>query len=222
MAIDATSALGAASGASVSKKKDENSPEAIQERFMSLLVAQLKNQDPLEPMDNAQVTGQMAQLNTVTGINNLNSTMQGMANSLNATQTVQATSMLGRSILTEGNDLQLRDGSASGSFELGQSADITRVNVVDAAGNTVRSIDLGAQAKGIHQFTWDGKAQDGTTVASGNYRFEMEAKAAGVDAAVTPLTLSMVQGLRNSGSEGTKLLTSTGDEVSFSQIKQVF
>eukprot|EP01030_Chromulinospumella_sphaerica_P017620 gene17620-17454_t len=74
---------------------------------MSLLVAQLKNQDPLAPMDNAQVTSQMAQLNTVTGINTLNATMEGVAASINANQTVQATSMLGRAVLTEGNDLKL-------------------------------------------------------------------------------------------------------------------
>jgi len=108
MTIDVTSALGNNSGATAAKKKaDENSPEAIQERFMSLLVAQLKNQDPLAPMDNAQVTSQMAQLNTVTGINTLNATMQGVAASINANQTVQATSMLGRAVLTEGNDLKL-------------------------------------------------------------------------------------------------------------------
>ena len=117
MTIDVTAALGSNSGtASAKKKVDDNSPEAIQERFMSLLVAQLKNQDPLAPMDNAQVTSQMAQLNTVTGINKLNTTMQGVANSINGNQTAQATSMLGRAVLTEGNDLKLADGEAVGSI----------------------------------------------------------------------------------------------------------
>lgn len=223
MAIDVTSALGNNTGTSATKKKaDENSPEAIQERFMSLLVAQLKNQDPLAPMDNAQVTSQMAQLNTVTGINNLNTTMEGMASSLNANQTVQATSMLGRAVLTEGNSLTLADGKALGSMQLDQSADVLNVKVLDAGANVVRTINLGAQAKGTHEFQWDGKSDDGSTLPAGNYKFEIEAKAAGKDASVTPLTLSVVQGVRNAGADGTKLLTSNGGEVSFADIKQVF
>jgi len=223
MAIDVTSALGNNTGTAATKKKaEENSPEAIQERFMSLLVAQLKNQDPLAPMDNAQVTSQMAQLNTVTGINNLNATMEGMASSINANQTVQATSMLGRAVLTEGNDLKLTDGKAVGSMQLDQSADVLNVKVLDAGANVVRTINLGAQAKGTHEFQWDGKSDDGSTLPAGNYKFEIEAKAAGKDASVTPLTLSVVQGVRNAGAEGTKLLTSNGGEVSFADIKQVF
>jgi len=223
MTIDVTSALGKNSATTAAKKRaDENSPEAIQERFMSLLVAQLKNQDPLAPMDNAQVTSQMAQLNTVTGINNLNATMEGVATSINANQTVQATSMLGRAVLTEGNDLKLVDGKAVGSMQLDQSADILRVNVLDAGANVVRTIELGPQSKGTHQFEWDGKSSDGSTLPAGNYKFEIEAKAAGKDASVTPLSLSVVQGVRNGGAEGTKLLTSNGGEVSFADIKQVF
>ncbi|HEX4843691.1 MAG TPA: flagellar hook assembly protein FlgD [Limnobacter sp.] len=223
MAIDATSALsGTSSKAAAAKKKDENSPDAIQERFMSLLVAQLKNQDPMAPMDNAQVTSQMAQLNTVTGIQNLNATMENMATQFSANQTVQATSMLGRAILTEGNDLRLSGGKASGSMELGQSVDSLKVNVVDAQGNVLRSIDLGAQGKGVHEFDWDGKDASGGTVPDGLYKFEVVAKAADKDAAVTPLTLSIVQGVRNAGAEGAKLLTSNGEEVSFSAIKQVY
>ena len=223
MTIDVTAALGSNSGtASAKKKVDDNSPEAIQERFMSLLVAQLKNQDPLAPMDNAQVTSQMAQLNTVTGINKLNTTMQGVANSINGNQTAQATSMLGRAVLTEGNDLKLADGEAVGSMQLNQSVDILRVNVLDAGANVLRTIDLGAQGKGTHEFTWDGKSADGSVLPVGTYKFEIEAKAAGKAASVTPLTLSVVQGIRNAGADGTKLLTSNGGEVGFADIKQVF
>ncbi|WP_370262929.1 flagellar hook assembly protein FlgD [Limnobacter sp.] len=223
MSIDATSALGGASSkATASKKKDDNSPDAIQERFMSLLVAQLKNQDPLAPMDNAQVTSQMAQLNTVTGIQNLNATMENMAAQFSANQTVQATGMLGRAILTEGNSMRLSQGEARASMEIGQSVDSLQVNVLDKQGNVLRSIDLGAQSKGVHEFTWDGKDSSGGTVPEGMYKFEVVAKAAEKSVAVTPLTLSVVQGVRNAGAEGSKLLTSNGEEVSFADIKQVY
>lgn len=222
MAIDATSALGSSAKTAATKKKDDNDPAVVQERFMSLLVAQLKNQDPLEPMDNAQVTSQMAQLNTVTGINNLNTTMQGMASAFAASQTIGATSMLGRAVLTEGDDIQMVDGKGSGSMDLKQSADTVRVNILDKQANVVRTIDLGPQAKGTHEFQWDGKDASGNSLPNGSYKFEIKATAAGVAADVTPLELSVVQGLRNAGIEGSKLLTSNGDEISFSDIKQVF
>lgn len=189
---------------------------------MSLLVAQLKNQDPLAPMDNAQVTSQMAQLNTVTGINKLNTTMEGVSASLSANQTIQATSMLGRAVLTEGNDLAMLEGKAVGSMDLKQSADVLTVRILDAGANVVRTLNLGAQAKGTHEFEWDGKSDDGSVLPEGNYKFEVEAKAAGKDASVTPLTLSVIQGLRNAGADGTKLLTSNGSEITFADIKQVF
>jgi len=222
MAIDATSALGSSAKTAATKKKDDNDPAVVQERFMSLLVAQLKNQDPLEPMDNAQVTSQMAQLNTVTGINNLNTTMQGMASAFSASQTIGATSMLGRAILTEGDDMQMTDGKGLGSMDLKQSADSVRVNILDNQANVVRTLDLGPQAKGTHEFQWDGKDAAGNSLPNGNYKFEIKATADGVAADVTSLELSVVQGLRNAGIEGSKLLTSNGDEVSFSDIKQVF
>lgn len=220
MAIDAVSSSTLSTAAA--KKKDDNSPQAIQDRFMSLLVAQLKNQDPLEPMDNSQVTSQMAQLNTVSGINNLNTSMTALASSFSATQTVQATTLLGKTILSEGNDVQLQGGKATGALELKQTADVLRVNIKDNGGNTVRSLDLGPQSKGIHEFDWDGKDANGAMVAEGNYKFEIEALAAGQPADNTALTLSKVQGVRNGGTEGSKLLTSVGTEVSLTQVKQVF
>ncbi|HEY1059127.1 MAG TPA: flagellar hook assembly protein FlgD [Limnobacter sp.] len=222
MAIDATSSVGTASKASATAKKNENSPEAIQERFMSLLVAQLKNQDPMAPMDNAQVTSQMAQLNTVTGINKLNDSMSAMAASVASNQTAQAVTMLGRAVLTEGNDIAMKDGVGTGSLEMKQSADSVQVNILDSNAKVIRTMDMGPQAKGIHQFDWDGKDANGNLVPAGNYKFEVQATAAGQKADVTTLSLAVVQGVRNAGSEGSKLLTNLGTELSFSDIKQIF
>lgn len=222
MAIDATSSVGTASKTSATAKKNENSPEAIQERFMSLLVAQLKNQDPMAPMDNAQVTSQMAQLNTVTGINKLNDSMSAMAASVASNQTAQAVTMLGRAVLTEGNDIAMKDGVGTGSLEMKQSADSVQVNILDSNAKVIRTMDMGPQSKGIHQFDWDGKDANGNLVPAGNYKFEVQATAAGQKADVTTLSLAVVQGVRNAGSEGSKLLTNLGTELSFSDIKQIF
>lgn len=222
MSIEVTRSSAASTGTQSVKKKDENSPEAIQERFMSLLVAQLKNQDPLAPMDNAQVTSQMAQLNTVTGINNLNDSMGKMASAFSANQTAQAVSMLGRTVMTDGDGLMLQGGKATGAVELKQSADTVRVDILNAKGDVIRAIDLGANGKGIHEFEWDGKDSAGASVPEGSYRFEVKASAAGLPAELSTLTKSVVQGVRNAGAEGSKLLTSNGQEVNFTDIKQVF
>jgi len=223
MAINTTMNAANPVGTAAAKlTKEDNSPEAIQERFMALLVAQLKNQDPMAPMDNAQVTSQMAQLNTVTGISDMNKTMEKMAAGLAGNQTVQATGMLGRTVMMEGNSLTLKDAKANGALELKQAADKVTVNVKDRAGNVVQSLDMGAQSKGVLEFDWDGKNADGKTVADGRYSFEVIATAAGQPAQTVALSKTVVQGLRNAGSDGAMLLTSDGSEVSMSSIKQIF
>jgi len=223
MAINTTMNASNPVGAAAAKlTKEDNSPEAIQERFMALLVAQLKNQDPLAPMDNSQVTSQMAQLNTVTGISDMNKTMEKMAAGLTGNQTVQATGMLGRTVMLEGNSLTLKDAKAEGALELKQAADKVTVNVKDRSGNVVKSMDMGAQSKGVLEFDWDGKNADGKTVADGQYNFEVVATAAGQPATSVALSKTVVQGLRNAGADGAMLLTSNGSEVSLSDIKQIF
>jgi len=217
--MNATNPVGAAAA---KLTKEDNSPEAIQERFMALLVAQLKNQDPLAPMDNSQVTSQMAQLNTVTGISDMNKTMEKMAAGLAGNQTVQATGMLGRTVLLEGNSLTLAGGKSAGAFELKQAADKITVNVKDRSGNVVQSMELGSQSKGIHEFDWDGKNTDGKTVADGQYNFEVVATAAGQSAQTVALSKTLVQGLRNAGADGAMLMTADGSEVSMSDVKQIF
>jgi flagellar basal-body rod modification protein FlgD len=219
--VSATNSSSSTTSSKTTTKKDPNSPEAIQERFMSLLVAQLKNQDPMQPMDNAQVTSQMAQLNTVSGINNLNSTVEGMAKSFTSNQTLGATSMLGKTILTEGRTVQLANGKATGALDLQQSADAVQVDVLDKSSKVIKTIDLGPLSKGTHQFEWDGTDASGNTLTEGSYKFSITASAAGQDAAVTSMSISQVMGLRN-GTDGAALLTSDGSEVALSAVKQVF
>ncbi len=220
MLNDALSSIGGIDSTKKTKSA-ENSPEAIQERFMSLLVAQLKNQDPLQPMDNAAVTSQMAQLNTVTGINKLNESMQDMTKSVSGSQSIQATTMLGRTVMLEGNNLSLSGGNAKAAIELKQTADVVNINILSSAGDVLQTIDLGPLGKGVHEFSWDGMNVNGGISQNGNYQYEIIAKAAGQDAEVVPLTQTQVQGVRNSPT-GAMLLTENGSEVSLGDIKQIF
>lgn len=133
-----------------------------QDRFLKLLVAQLNNQDPMNPMDNAQITSQMAQINTVSGIQELNTTMKSMANQFISLQMMQGASMIGHGVLLKSNTLTVQDGKAQGAVELAGDADTVTVQVQSPGGELLGTIELGASTAGRHNFTWDASQYQGT------------------------------------------------------------
>jgi len=155
-----------------STASDTAGPAAMQDRFLKLLVAQLNNQDPMNPLDNAQMTTQMAQINTVTGLQTLNLTMQGIAEQISAMQALQGMTMIGRSVLCEGDKLAMEEGRGKGAFILpGAASDVT-VEIVTAGGKILDTLKLGAQGQGQHSFTWDA---DKTTADVSNVHFRVVA-----------------------------------------------
>ena len=125
-----------------------------QDRFLKLLVAQLSNQDPMNPMDNAQMTSQIAQINTVTGIQQLNDTMQAMASQASAMQMMQASAMIGRGVLTPGNQIAFSDAdTAIGAFDLPTGATSVKIEVTTASGKVIDTVSLGAMEAGQHGFS---------------------------------------------------------------------
>jgi len=161
------------------------------ERFLKLLVTQMKNQDPLNPMDNAQVTSQIAQISTVQGIDKLNTTLQTLAASFAANQSLQATNMIGHNVLVPGSTMQLNQGSAVAGVDLPQSVDQLTVTIRDAAGAVVDSIDLGPKPRGIAAFGWDGVASNGPA-KDGTYSFSVSAQQGGKKVEGTPLAFGHV------------------------------
>ena len=129
-----------------------------QGRFLTLLTAQLKNQDPMNPMDNAEMTSQIAQINTVTGITKLNDTVKGMADQFGSMALLQSSSLVGRDVLTEGNAMTRPDDAASGVFELSAAATNVKVEVVTPGGVVLDTLQLGSLAAGNHGFSWDATA----------------------------------------------------------------
>ncbi|MGE5526869.1 MAG: flagellar hook assembly protein FlgD [Rhodospirillaceae bacterium] len=152
--------------------KNETSPS--EDRFLKLLVTQLKNQDPLNPMDNAEMTTQLAQISTVSGIEKLNGTLQSLAAAFGATQSLQATAMLGQGVLVPGSGLTLKDGKAMGGVSLAAPADKVIVSISDANGVLLERMDIGAQPAGVASFTWDGDSEQGKA-ADGRYTFTVNA-----------------------------------------------
>ncbi|HJV26653.1 MAG TPA: flagellar hook assembly protein FlgD [Aromatoleum sp.] len=154
-----------------------------QGRFLTLLTAQLKNQDPMNPMDNAQVTSQLAQISTVDGIERLNTMLGQLMDGQQSTEAMQAASLVGRGVLIPGKGLALGDSGALGGFSLDTPADKVTLHIKDGSGLEVAKVDLGSFDAGTHDFQWDGTTLGGSRAANGKYTVSIEASTA--DQAVT-------------------------------------
>ncbi|MEQ1814642.1 MAG: flagellar hook assembly protein FlgD [Candidatus Nitrotoga sp.] len=193
----------------------------MQNRFLKLLVTQMKNQDPLNPMDNAQVTSQMAQLSTVTGIDKLNVTLQALSDSMLPNQSLQAAGMIGRGVLVPGNNIEIINGAGFGGVDLSQSVDQVDITIQDSAGVPVRNIRLGAQSAGLVNWQWDGRSDAGVNVVEGSYTFSVNAAQAGAKVAVTALQYGVVNSVMQ-GKQGVTLSAGQMDGIALSQVRQIF
>ena len=193
----------------------------IQDRFLKLLVTQMKNQDPLNPMGNAEITSQLAQISTVNGIQQLNTTMQSLSSSFLSAQSLQSAALIGHTVLTGGNNLNIADGMpAYGAVELAQPADSVRVNIVTAAGNIVRQLELGPQKTGVAGFQWDGLDDSGANVPAGRYSFQVAAASGGQKVDTTSFMAGTVSSV-TLGSDGLRLTVGGIGNITMQQIKQI-
>jgi flagellar basal-body rod modification protein FlgD len=199
------------------KKEAENT----QDRFLKLLVTQMKNQDPLKPLDNAEVTSQLAQISTVSGIDKLNTTLKLLSSDYEDSQSIEATAMIGRDAFVPGRSIQLEKNAAIAGIELAQPVDELKVTISDSHGVAIRNIDLKAYPAGISTIGWDGETDSGAKAADGEYTFEVSATQGGKDIKVNTLALGSVNSISN-GEQGTLLDMGKLGLVSLSDIKQVF
>lgn len=203
------------------KKSSGSSVADVQDRFMTLLVTQMKNQDPLNPMDNAQVTSQMAQLSTVTGIDKLNDTMSALISSVQVGQSYQASGMIGHNVLVSGNTLTTAGEGAYFGAELPVGADKLSITIKDKAGNVVRNVELGAQSEGTLPLTWDGKTNDGSVAPNGDYKIEVAATIGTQSVEASPLSYAKVLSVSNVNG-GIKLNLSNNSSVNTADVKEIF
>lgn len=209
------------SSTSSSSSASATSADAIQDRFMTLLVAQLKNQDPMNPLDNSQLTSQMAQLSTVTGISNLNTTLASLKGSYQESQTLQASSMIGHGVLAPSSKVALSGSQAVMGVDLKDSADSVQITILNSAGETVRTLKLGSVEAGVKAVAWDGKNDSGKTVEDGTYKIEVKAVAGGKAVAATALSYGEVSSV-TTGASGMTLDVSTIGSMSMSDVRKVY
>lgn len=213
-------ALNGGASSATAATTSNSSTSALQDQFMTLLVTQLKNQDPLNPMDNAQMTSQMAQINTVSGINQLNATLQALSASMTPNQTVQAASMIGHGVLVPGNGVDLANGSAMGGFSLSGPSDSTKVSIYDSSGALVDTMNLGAQPAGVSDWQWNGMDGNGNPVPAGSYTFKVEASLAGSAVAANTLQYGVVNSVTQ-GATGLTLGVGSLQNVALTQVQQI-
>ena len=157
------------------------SPEATQsdmgpEAFMRLLVTQIRNQDPMKPMDTQAMMQQLTQLSSVERLVAIDGRLQSLQVASAAVANTQATDLVGRVVEADTSHLDLGDlGSASGAYSLDAPAQNVQVTVRDAQGRVVQTLPLGANGAGPHVFTWDGNDDNGQRAAAGRYTITVQA-----------------------------------------------
>ena len=156
--------------------------------FYNLLVTQLTNQDPLNPMTNTDLSAQLAQFSTASGVQAMQQSLAALTTQLTQNQALQAASLVGRNVVFDNNTLSLgASGSSAGGFTLASGAQNVVVQVSNSAGQVVDSLNLGALPAGVQSFNWNGTDSSGTPLGAGNYTFNVQATAAnGTSVGATP------------------------------------
>lgn len=158
------------------KQDNTQNKDLGKNEFLNLLVAQLNNQNPLEPQGNGEFIAQLAQFSSLEGIEKLNTSMESMLSSYQSSQALQASSLVGRKVIVP-TEKAVVDTSESfkASLVLPVTSNNVYVNVYDNAGTVVRRINMGEQAAGNVSFIWDGKDASGNLMPPGTYKFEAQA-----------------------------------------------
>lgn len=185
--------------------------------FLSLLIQQMRNQDPTQPMDSSQMVSQLAQISQVSATQSLQGSFDTLSQSLQGNQLLQASSMVGRSVTVPSAVGALQGGSLDGAVNVPATGGQTLVQITDSAGNVVRTLDLGQQVAGLANFHWDGTGDNGQPLPPGSYGLQAQAG----NTAIATYISGKVSGVGMTGSDGTYLDVAGFGGVLLSQVAQV-
>lgn len=213
---------GAAPSGSTADTSNLGKTEMDQSDFLTLMTAQLKNQDPFEPVDNTQMVAQMAQFSSLSGITEMNTTLKAIADKLSGTSLGDALGYVGKTVLTEGSTAYPRtSGGIAGAVALADDAADVSVTITDPDGKTLKTLVLGAQDKGAVAFDWDGTTDSGDSAGDGPFTVKVAARNADGAVTASPLVWAPVSTV-SLGSDGAPVLTLPGiGQVSLSAVWQV-
>ena len=155
---------------------DPTSTKDLTQNFLKMLTAQLQNQDPLNPMDSAGMTTQLAQLNMVDGINKMSTTMTSLLSQIQSTDFINMSTTVGKTAMAEGNRVLFDGQSVNLAAKLLNDATSVTATIKDSQGNTVAETDLGQGSAGLFNFIWDGLDGEGNVLPGGFYSVSIVAK----------------------------------------------
>lgn len=208
------------SGLARTESNETSTMQDAQTRFLTLLTTQLRNQDPMNPMENAEVTSQLAQMSTVDGIERLNAQVKQLLSGQETAEGLQAAALVGRGVLVPGKGLMLTEAGGVGGFDLAGPADRVTLTVKDANGLEVAQIEFTDLEAGSHNYVWDGASMSGERAADGRYTVEVSALRGGEKVTVNALEFGVVSGVVR-GPKSTDLQVGSLGIFNFDDIKQI-
>jgi flagellar basal-body rod modification protein FlgD len=192
--------------------------------FLTLMLAQLKNQDPTSPVDSNTFLSQLASLSEVQGITNLNTSFSAMSNSMVSSQALQASSLLGHQALVSSSTATLATagGTITGAVAVPQTTSAVTLNIANSAGVLVQQINLGAQSSGLANFSWNGTQGDGSQAPAGQYTLTAQVAGVASGTAVGTYVNGTVQSVTmGAGTTGLTLNVAGLGSVPFSSVQQI-
>ena len=208
-------------GVSSQTTKKPAPQQLSQDDFLKLMTAQLKAQDPLKPLDNSEFVSQMAQFSTVSGIQSLQDSFSKLAASLQSADMLQASTLVGHSVLVPGSTLALPDsGSLQAAVELPVSGSLT-VDITDSSGQVLRRMDLGAQPAGLASFSWDGLDNTGQRLAPGSYSLNARVSNGQQTQAASSYVVGRVNSISADANNALQADVQGVGTVAFSTIRQI-
>ena len=192
-----------------------------QEEFLKLMITQLENQDPFKPLESGEFLGQLAQFGTVSGITNLERAFAGLSESLVANQALEASGLIGRNVLVRSEWASLgEDEAVDAALTLPQSSTAVQVQILDAGGQLVRQIDLGAQDAGTVRFRWNGETDEGERAAPGRYVISAQFRHGNEMQSAETLVTAPVESV-SFGPRGLKLHLGGLGETAFGAVREI-
>ena len=207
----------------LSRSNEPKAEPTKQDQFMQLLIAQLKNQDPLQPQENGEFLSQLAQFDTATGIKDLQDSFNSFTSTMQSNSALQASSLVGRSVMAPGGYAQLETGKAvTGEINLGASTTNLVIEVSDASGQLVKTIPMGTQGAGEVQFSWDGTDNAGNYMPPGGYRIRATADIGTEQVAQEVMVSAKVDSVTiGQGGQGLKLNLAGLGSIDFTDVKEI-
>lgn len=201
----------------------EDRSELGQEDFLRLMLAQLENQDPTSPLESNEFLAQITQFSVAEGITNLQSSFADLASSLTSNQALQASTLVGRSVVVPGSEAFLNpEGGLEGVVSVPSSNNGVTVDILDQSGQRVHSLNLGPQVAGNVNFAWDGVNSNGQRLAAGTYRVEARSIENGVETSLSTSVVARVESVTLQGRGGSLEINLAGlGSTSFGSVQEI-